>query len=211
MKIALYGATGNIGQRILKEALRRGHEVTAIVRDQNKVGAKNSKLKYVIGDILNPADVCIKSAKHDVVISAYGPGHSNPKKLVEATQSLIEGVRESGVKRLIVVGGAGSLEVSPGIQLVDTPQFPEAWKGIANAHRDALELYKKENSLDWSYASPAAFIEPGEITGKFRWGGNQLLIDEVGNSKISMEDYAIALLDEAENPNYVHKQFSVAY
>jgi len=211
MKIALFGASGNIGRRILAEALSRGHEVTAIVRDPSKLNVENTNLTLAKGDIMNPNSVSINSHGHDVVISAYGPGLENVNPLIDATKSLIEGVKNAGVKRLIAVGGAGSLEVAPGLELVDALTFPDFLKPIAIAHREALKLYLDEKELHWSNAHPAAYIEPGERTGKFRIGGKQLLSDDEGNSKISMEDYAIALIDEAENPKHIQKRFTVAY
>ncbi len=132
--------------------------------------------------------------------------------MVDAARAQIAGLKAAGVKRLIVVGGAGSLEVAPGVQVVDTPEFPAAWKGIALAHRDALEVYRKEGGeLEWTYFSPPALIEPGERTGKFRVGSDQLLVDGTGQSQISAEDYAIALLDEVETPRHVRKRFTAAY
>lgn len=210
MKIALYGSTGNIGKRILHEALQRGHSVTAIVRDISKLTPAQN-LTIVEGDIMNSRDVSEKVKGHDVVISAYGPGFTEVHKLNDATKALIAGVKHSGVKRLIAVGGAATLEVAPGVELLDSGHLPEEWKPIANAHKEALKEYTNEKELDWSYLHPAAFIEPGERTGKFRTGGRQLLTDKEGNSKISMEDYAIALIDEAENAAHIQQRFSVAY
>jgi putative NADH-flavin reductase len=124
--------------------------------------------------------------------------------------SLITGLVQAGVRRLVIVGGAGSLEVAPGVQLVDTPEFPAAWKGIALAHRDALDVFRTAE-LDWTYISPAAFIEPGKRTGSFRIGSNQLITDAQGNSRISNEDYAVALVDEVEKGNFIRRQMTVAY
>lgn len=212
MKIALFGATGMIGQRVLHEALQRGHVVTAIVRDPGKLPATNPNLKTTSGDILDPQSVAAAVTGSDAVISAFGPGPDSPEVLLPATRALIAGLKEAGVKRLVVVGGAGSLEVAPGVELVDAPTFPAAWKGIAIAHRDAYHLYKTEaEDLDWSYASPAALIEPGERTGVFRWGTDQLLTDAEGQSRISAEDFAIALLDEAEQHRHIKARFTVAY
>lgn len=211
MKIALYGATGNIGKRILQEALNRGHEVTAVVRDTNKINIVNIHLKVTTGDILNPEDVSHRVKSHDIVISAYGPGNDDPKVVGKVYQSLNKGMKKAGVKRVILVGGAGSLQVAPGLELVDTPEFPASWKPAALAHREVLYFYKNEKELEWTYASPAALIEPGKRTGKFRWGENQLVADETGHSKISMEDFAVAILDVAEQRKYVQKRFTVAY
>jgi len=209
-KIALFGSTGNIGQRILNEALARGHQVTAIVRDATKPSDKRPNLSFKPGDILKPESVAIATAGQDVVISAYGPGAGDPKQLVTAAEALLEGAETHQPMRIIVVGGAGSLEVSPGLQLVDTPDFPSAWKGLALGHRDALEVYRK-SSLDWTYASPAALIEPGERTGQYRLGSDKLLTDEKGQSRISMEDFAKAIIDEVETPRFRRQQFTVAY
>ncbi len=211
MKIAIIGASGNIGSRVMKEALSRGHEVTGISRNTSKIVEKNSKLKLINCDIFNTSELGKHLQNQDVVISAYAPAFDNVGQLVDATNSLIEVAKNAKVKHLIVVGGAGSLEVAHNSLLLDSPQFPDAWRPIAKAHKDALDLYEAEKSLNWSYAHPAAVIEPGNKTGKFRVGGNQLLADEHGNSKISIEDFASALLDEAETPKHIQKRFVVAY
>jgi uncharacterized protein len=212
MKIALIGGSGNIGHRILREALDRGHHVTAISRNSVKQDVKHDRLKWVSLDILNTSLLKEVVMQQDAVISAYGPGEGeDPQNVITTTNSIIEAMRQSGTKRLVVVGGAGSLEVAPGVQLVDTPEFPEAWKGGALAHREALRIYQKINDLDWTYMSPAAMIIPGERTGKFRLGKGQLVTDEKGNSTISMEDFAVALMNEIENPEHIHKRFTLAY
>jgi len=211
MKIAIIGASGNIGSRVMKEALSRGHDVTGISRNTSKITEKNSKLKLINCDIFNPSELVKHLENKDVVISAYAPAFENVGQLVDATNTLIEVAKKAKVKHLIVVGGAGSLEVAHNALLLDSPQFPDAWRPIARAHKEALHLYESEKSLKWSYAHPAAVIEPGSRTGKFRLGSNQLLVDVQGNSKISIEDFAIALLDEAETPKHIHKRFVVAY
>ena len=213
MKIALFGATGTIGQRILQEALRRGHDVTAIARDTARLdGQQSPRLRVVAGDILDMHSVAAVVAGHDAVVSAYGPREEAPQTVVDASRSLIGGLTSAGVKRLVAVGGAGSLEVAPGVLLIDSPQFPEAWKEIARAHADALNVYRTEaGGLDWTSVSPPALIEPGERTGKFRLGTDQLLTDAQGQSRISAEDFAIALLDEVEKPRHVRQRFTVAY
>jgi putative NADH-flavin reductase len=212
MKLALYGATGTIGQRILAEALRRGHTVTAIARDPSKLTVHDANVTAVAGDMLDAENVAALVAGHDAVISAFGPSHEAPHTVIDAARSLIGGLSKAGVKRLIVVGGAGSLEVAPGVQIVDTPDFPEAWKPVALAARDALTVYRTEgDGIDWTYFSPAALIQPGERTGVFRLGGDNLVVDAEGNSRISAEDYAIALLDEIEHPQYIRQRFTAAY
>jgi putative NADH-flavin reductase len=211
MKIALFGATGTIGQRILKEALDRGHEVTALLRDLSKLNVQSDRFHKVVADASDADQVANAVRGHDIVISSIGPRPGQERTFVETTKSLIEGVKRSGVRRLLAVGGAGSLEVAPGVQLVDTPEFPEQWKEIAWVHRDVLDLYRQETDLEWTNLSPAAFIQPGERTGKYRIGTDQLVVDEKGESRISAEDYAVALLDEAENPKFIRKRFTVAY
>ncbi len=211
MKIALIGASGNIGQRIAAEALRRGHTITPIARTRKKLAVNGKELNIVKGDILVSADIQNLVKGHDIVINATGPGQGDPQLAIAATRSLLEGMKKTNVKRLITVGGAGSLKVTNGIDLLDTPQFPPSWKGIASAHRDALKLYRAEKDLDWTYASPAGIIEPGQRTGKFRWGDDSLITDEKGNSTISIEDFAVAVLDEAEQARHIRKRFTVAY
>ncbi|WP_028981721.1 NAD(P)-dependent oxidoreductase [Sporocytophaga myxococcoides] len=211
MKIALIGATGNIGSRILKEALNRGHEVTAIVRNPSKLAYNSPKLKIVQGDIFDSDQISGVVKNSDVVISAFGPGMSDTDKLVKATKALINAIKASGKLRLIAVGGAGSLEVGDGMLLVETPEFPSEWKAIAEAHKEALALYEKEIGLDWTNISPSAMIEPGNRTGIFRISTNKLLIDKNGTSRISMEDFAVAILNEVENPNFRKTRFTVGY
>ncbi len=211
MKIAVFGASGRIGQRTVREALARGHEVRAIVHDPAHFHLTHPHLTVTVGDILDPASVAQTVAGQDVVVSAIGPtGSEHAQVLVEAAHSLLDGLTHAGVRRLIVVGGAGSLEVAPGVQLMDTPDFPAAWRPIAQAHRDALEVYRTAK-LDWTYVSPAGFIAPGERTGTYRIGTDQLLTDDKGESHISMEDYAIALVDEIETPRFLRQRFTVAY
>ena len=213
MKIALFGATGTIGARILKEATDRGHEVTAISRDPAKVTLSGAKVKKAGGDVLNAADVARAVAGHDVVVSAVGPKlpGGDPAMLVEAARALHQGLMQAKVKRLAIVGGAGSLEVAPGRMLMDSPEFPAAWRPLAAAHYEALKVYRSITDLDWSYLSPAGFIEPGMRTGKYRTGGEQLVVDASGKSYISAEDYAIAVLDELEHPSHIRQRFAVAY
>jgi hypothetical protein len=209
MKVVLFGASGMIGSRVLGELVRRGHAVTAVVRHPEKIKAEPG-VNVVQGDITDPAAVASAAKGADAAISAYSPPPVDPGLISEATRSLLAGLAEAGVRRLIAVGGAGSLEVAPGVQLVDTPSFPATWKAIALAHRDVLPVLKKAD-LDWSYFSPAAMIEPGKRTGKFRLGGTRLVANDQGESKISAEDYAVALVDELENPRYVRQQFTAAY
>jgi uncharacterized protein len=217
VKIALFGAGGVIGQRLVREALRRGYAVTAIVRDPARFPNPDGRLTVVRGDVLDPVSVAAAVRGADVIISAVGPGHGPSAQpasmLVDAARALIEGAKRAGVRRLVVVGGAGSLEIAPGVQQVDTPEFPAAWKGTALAHRDALAVYRSADAadLDWTYLSPAGVIEPGARTGRYRTGTDQLLVDGSGKSFISAEDFAVAVLDEVEHPKHVRRRMTAAY
>jgi len=210
MNLILFGASGTIGQRILAEALRRGHAVTAVSRDPSRITQNDLQLKIVRGDVLDPENIAALACGHDAMISAVGPGKGNPQEVVAAARSLTQAMRKLPGVRLIVVGGAGSLRGPSGTQLVDLPDFPAAWKPAALAHREALDVYQ-HSDVDWTYLSPAAVIEPGERTGKYRTGTDHLLVDEKGDSRISTEDYAVALLDELEKPKFKGRRFTVAY
>ncbi|MGP0075787.1 MAG: NAD(P)-dependent oxidoreductase [Bryobacteraceae bacterium] len=216
MKVVLYGATGMIGSRILKELLARGHKVTAVMRDPSKLEPKNN-LTIEKGDLLDPDSIAKLAWGAEVIVSAYappsgpqGPDPSKVNQLVDATRSLIAGARRAGSPRIIMVGGAGSLEISPGLQIVDAPTFPEAYKPVALAHRDAFHVLR-ESDLNWTYFSPAMMIQPGERTGKFRLGKDALVSDNKGNSSISAEDYAIALVDEVEQGRHTKQRFTIGY
>ena len=209
MNVVLFGAGGTIGSRILSELVSRGHGVTAVVRDASKIEPHENTIATA-GNIFDAASVADAAAGADAVVSAYGPGPENAGQLVEATRSLIRGVAASGVKRLIMVGGAGSLEVAPGLMLKDAPNFPADWKAIADAHTEALGVLR-ESGLEWTSVSPAAYIHPGARTGKFRVGKDQLLTNESGGSEISAEDFAIAIADEVEHPAHVRERFTVAW
>jgi putative NADH-flavin reductase len=203
MKIALIGATGNVGSRIVAEALRRGHEVTAIARDVSKLTPR-PKLKLTTGDVSDERALAKALAGHDTVISSV-------RFLTPALDNVVAAAKEAGAKRLIVVGGAGSLEVAPGLALVDTPDFPAAYKAEASAGREFLARLRRESGLDWTFLSPSAFFHAGERSGKFRLGGDQLLVAADGKSSISYEDYAVALLDEIETPQHSRRRFTVGY
>jgi len=213
MKIAVFGASGRIGSRIVNEALSRGHDVTAVVRHPETYTGGNRPHLYVAkGDVFDSQHVETGAFDHDVVVSAYSnTGGATPHSIAEVAVPLIKGLKQAHVKRLIVIGGAGSLEVSPGLQLVDAPGFPEEYKAVSLAHRDALKIYQHEKDLEWTSVSPSELIYPGERTGKYRIGTNQLLKDEQGKSHISMEDFAAGILDEIENPQHVRSQMTVGY
>ena len=211
--IVLIGSTGMIGQRILAEALARGHNITALARETSRTGEHRANLSYRTGDIFSPDTVAAAAVDHDVVVSAYGPGAGDPNLITKAAHSLIEALTRVEPIRLIAVSGAGSLEVKPGLQLVDTPDFPPAWKPVALAHREALDVFRKAGfaEFDWTAASPSAVIEPGTRTGKYRTALDQLIVDAQGNSRISAEDFAVAVVDEIEKPKFDGKRFTVGY
>ncbi len=212
MNIALIGASGFIGSALRNEALARGHEVTALVGRPERIAAA-PRLRVVAADALDSARLAIQLKGHDLVISAFS-GHAQEDVYgyyLRGFQSIVAATRSAGVPRLLAVGGAGSLEVAPGVQLLDTPQFPAQWKGTAEGARQALKLLRTQQDLDWTMLSPAAVIQPGTRTGSFRLGGDQLLVGASGKSEISVEDYAVAMLDEAERPAHRGKRFTVAY
>jgi putative NADH-flavin reductase len=202
MKIALIGASGNAGTRILAELSRRGHAITAIARHPENVPALNG-VTPVKADANDVAGLAAALKGHDVVVSSVHFTASDPRKLIEA-------VHTSGVGRYLVVGGAGSLEVALGVKLIDTPEFPAISKAEAAAGGAFLDLLRRETKLDWTFLSPSALFVPGERTGKFRLGGDQLLTNEKGSS-ISFEDYAIAMADEIEKPAHSRQRFTVGY
>lgn len=203
MRIAHIGASGNVGSKIVTEALNRGHHVTAIVRNPDKVATKPG-LTAKAGN-LNDGDALAELLHgHDVVISSVMFSNYQAPQLIDA-------VRKSGVKRLMVVGGAGSLLLPDGSELIDSPEFPDIYRAEAGAGRDVLLALKKVDDLDWTYISPAAIIAPGERTGKFRVGQDQLMFDEKGESKISQEDFAIAFVNELESGANPKRRISVAY
>lgn len=217
--IVILGATGYVGRALLKEALDRGEKVTAIVRNADKLKDFNSpNLTVVEGDITDP-EVIVKYAKgKDAIISAYNPGWSNPNMYEETLENypkILEGAKESGVPRLLIVGGAGSLFVKPGLRLMDTGTLPEAWlPGVRSMGKFYLDTLTNENDIDWVFLSPAANLgnlQYGERTGKYRVGKDDLLVDENGESFISVEDYAMAMIDELENPKHHKERFTVAY
>jgi putative NADH-flavin reductase len=212
-KIMLIGSSGMIGQRILHEALNRGEHVTALVRDTSRTGEHRAELDYHTGDIFKPETIATAAVDHDVVVSAYGAGKGDPNLVVKAAHALTEALTRVEPIRLIVVSGAGSLELKPGVQLVDTPDFPAEWKAMALAHREALDVYRKAGmaQFDWTAVSPAAVITPGTRTGKYRIGTDQLLVDAQGKSYISAEDFAVAIVDEIEKPHFQGQRFTVAY
>jgi hypothetical protein len=214
--IAVFGATGTIGSRIVGEALRRGHRVTAVVRHRNTIAqVHHPHLAVRTGDVLDPASVTSAAKGHDVVISAVGGGDgaAHQATLKPSAVALIEGLRALGdqAPRLIAVGGAGSLRTADGGQVWDAPGLPENLLQIMHAHGDALAHYRTITDVDWTNVSPAAKIAPGQRTGAYRTGLDDLVTDESGNSFISAEDFAVAVIDEVERPQHRQRRFTVAH
>ena len=209
MNVTLYGATGKAGARILKELLDRSHRVAAIVRDPTKL-QQQAGLTVLAGDLSDPSKIAEAVHGADAVVSAFGPGLQSPNDLIGATERLVAGVKQGGVWRLLTVGGAGTLEVAPGVLLVDSPMLPPAWKPIAKAHCEALKNLQASN-LDWTCLAPAAIFESGQRTGIYRLGQDNLVVNEKGESRISMEDFAIAMVDELERHVHPRQRFSVGY
>lgn len=213
MNIALIGGTGFVGSAVLKELLQRGHQVTALARDPARYMPRDG-LRVVKADVLDAGQVARAVEGQEAVISAYNPGWKEPRihdLFLQGTRAIFDGVKRSGTKRLLVVGGAGSLYVAPGVQGVDTPEFPAEWKQGALAAREALNLIRLETSLDWSFVSPAALLAPGPRTGKFRIGADDLLMDGDKPAGISVADLTVAIVDEIETPRHLKKRFTVAY
>ncbi|MFF4383236.1 NAD(P)-dependent oxidoreductase [Kitasatospora sp. NPDC001547] len=209
-RIAVIGANGTIGSAVVAEAAARGHEVTAVVRDPDHYRGAAASVER--GDVLVPADVTRVAGGQDVLVSAVGggdgPGHL---ALIEpAARSLVEGLRALGdaAPRLVAVGGAGSLETAPGVRVWDAPGLPEPVRQIMHAHGEALDYYRTVSDLRWTVLSPAAEIGPGERTGRYRTGLEQLLTDAEGRSRITVPDYAVALVDEIEQPEHIGERFT---
>jgi uncharacterized protein len=233
MNILVFGASGAIGQAIAAELLDRGHSVTGITRSGQPVDGLD--IQVIAGDAADPAQVGRLAQGVDAVVSAVGPtrggdgsqaggsqassGQSDDAErtpeadsLLAAASGLIEGMQAAGAERLVIVGGAGSLEAAPGVRLVDTPDFHQAWKPAALAHARVLdEVYRPNTDLDWTYVSPAAVILPGQRTGHYRKGGDQLLTDEAGDSRISIPDFAIAVADVVESGGDIRTRITAAY
>ncbi|WP_405409685.1 NAD(P)-dependent oxidoreductase [Streptomyces decoyicus] len=213
--IALFGANGTIGSRILHEALRRGHQVTAVVRDPAKITTTHPDLTVTTGDVLDPASVAAVAKGQDVLVSAVGggdgPGHA--ATIGPAAESLVAGLRTLGdtAPRLISVGGAGSLRTPDGKQVWDAEGLPDFLLQIMHAHGDALDHFRSVSGVRWTSLSPAATIEPGERTGTYRTALDDLITDADGTSRITTEDYAVAVLDEIERPRHLGERFTVGY
>ena len=211
MKIALIGATGKIGLPIAEEAHKRGHQVTAIARRALQLPGGLSNIAVKVADLHDPKALADAVRGQDVLASAFGPAPDGVSLVLDVTKSLIAAARAANVKRLIVVGGAGSLEIAPGAQLVDAPTFPAAYKAVALAHREALGLLREASDLEWTFFAPAAEIGSGEKRGQFRVGTRSLITNAEGRSQIFYPDYATAFVDEIENARFVRDIATAAY
>ncbi|MES2152254.1 MAG: NAD(P)-dependent oxidoreductase [Pseudomonadota bacterium] len=212
MNIALIGASGFIGTALLNEALARGHTVTALVAHPEKL-AGGAGLRVQASDVQDLAALIPQLRGYDAVLSAFS-GHAQgdvQAYYLAGVGNIISAARQARVPRLLVVGGAGSLEVAPGVQALDTPGFPAAYKASAEGARQALALLRAEPALDWTMLSPSAQIAPGQRSGQFRLGSEQMLFDADGKSAISVEDYALAMIDELERPAHRRQRFTVGY
>jgi putative NADH-flavin reductase len=203
MRIALIGATGYVGSHLLADAQRRGHAITAIARRIEGIQSAEN-VSAVRGDLANEADLAAKVSGHDAMITATKFARTDAAKLIRV-------IKVSKVPRWLVVGGAGSLEVAPGVALVDTPDFPTEYRAEAAAGRAFLDILRQEQEVEWTFLSPSAVLEPGLRTGKFRLGRDQLLVDEAGISHISVADYAVAMIDELEGAQHSRERFTVGY
>lgn len=213
--VVLIGASGFVGTAILNELLNRGHKVTAIVRDPAKVTASNPNLKVIQADVTD-TDVLIEASKgKDAVISAYNPGWKNPNIYEETLKNyplIVDSVKKAGVERLLIVGGAGTLFYAPGKMVTDADDVPaKLLPGIKSLGEFYLNTLRKENDIDWIFLSPAANMTPGERTGKFRIGKDDLVVDVNGDSNISVEDYAVAMVDELEQKHHHKERFTIGY
>jgi hypothetical protein len=213
MKLALLGATGFVGSALLKEALDRGHIVTAVVPHPEKL-EKRENLTAKAGDVYDATSLAMLIQGNDAIISAFNPGWKDPnlyEDQVRGTASIIAAIKKAGITRVLWVGGAGGLEVKPGVRVVDSPDLPSWVKPGSLATINALDQLRKEPELEWSYLSPSAEMRPGRRTGKFRIGHDQLLVDASGKSEISVQDYAVAMIDELERPAHIRRRFMVGY
>lgn len=213
--VTLIGASGFVGAAILNELLNRGHKVTAIVRNPEKIGVRNDNLSVVKADVADTEAVIGACKGKDAVISAYNPGWDNPDIYEETLRNyplILESVKRSGVGRLLCVGGAGTLFCAPGLRVVDSGVIPEAiMGGVRSLGEFYLDTLMNEHDIDWVFFSPAGTLEPGERTGEFRLGKDDLIVDAEGNSHISVEDYAVAMVDELEKPAHHNERFTIGY
>ena len=215
MKIALIGATGFVGSAILQELSDRNHDIVAISR--NPEIKKNPHIKWQKTDVNNVDELAKVISGNDVVVSAFNAGWTNPNlynDFIRGSKAIQQAVKKSGIKRFIVVGGAGSLFVAPGIQAVDTPDFPKEFHAGSSAARDFLNMLKEEKELDWAFVSPGFEMHPGITkgrTGKYRLGLDNPVFDENQKSSISVQDFAVVIVDEVEKPRHHRIRFTAGY
>lgn len=214
-KILLIGASGFIGSAILNEALNRGIQVTAVVRNPEKIKISNANLTVIKADVSDAKALADIAKGVDAVISSYNPGWTNPDMYNETLKvypQILQGTKDAGVKRLLIVGGAGTLFVAPGVRVIDTGVLPEEiMGGVKSLAKFFLETLMNEKEIDWIFFSPAGTIEPGERTGNYRLGKDDLIVNSKGESKISVQDYAKAMIDEFENPQHHQERFTIGY
>lgn len=213
--VVLIGASGFVGSAILNELLNRGHKVTAVVRNPEKITANDGNLSVVKADVSEVEAISAICKGKDAVISAYNPGWSNPNMYEETLKNyplILEAVKQAGVKRLLCVGGAGTLFCAPGLRVVDSGVIPaEIMGGVKSMGEFYLNTLCNEKEIDWIFFSPAGTLEPGQRTGNFRLGKDDLIVDANGNSHISVEDYAVAMVDELEQENHHQERFTIGY
>ena len=209
----MIGATGWVGGHVLREARERGHQVTVVLRDLNRAAGFGADVQIAVADATERDALHAAIEGHDAVVSAYRAPADRPDELTVVAQALIGAARDTGVRRIVWVGSTASLKL-PGTDtdLVDLPQFPEDWKPAGLAHRDSLDLLRSEgDGLDWTYVSVPRTMEDGARTGSYRVGGDELLIDEQGQSRISTEDFAVAIVDSLERGDHAGQRITVAY
>lgn len=214
-KMVLIGASGFVGSALLNEALNRGFEATAVVRHPEKIKIENEHLKVKKADVSSLNEVCEVCKGADAVISAFNPGWNNPNiydETIKVYLTIIDGVKKAGVNRFLMVGGAGSLFIAPGLRLMDSGEVPEnILPGVKALGEFYLNFLMKEKEIDWVFFSPAADMRPGVRTGRYRLGKDDMIVDIVGNSHISVEDYAAAMIDELEHPKHHQERFTIGY
>ncbi|PZF72299.1 NAD(P)-dependent oxidoreductase [Taibaiella soli] len=216
MKVALIGASGFVGSALLSELQRRGHEITAITRHPENVKSLPD-VAAVKADVFNEDELANALKGNDAIISAYNPGWTNPniyEDFMKGARSIENAAKKSGVSRIIIIGGAGSLEIAPGVQLVDTPQFPAEYKQGALGARDYLAHIRNEENLDWTFFSPAILMNPAITegrTGRYRTGRDNPVFDEKGESRLSVEDLSVAIVDALEKNTFIKQRFTAAY
>lgn len=214
-KVVLIGASGFVGSALLKEALNRDFEVTAVVRHPEKINIQSENLRIKKADVSSLEEVYEVCKGTDAVLSAYNPGWNNPKiyeETIEVYLTIIDGVKKAGVNRFLMVGGAGSLFIAPGVRLMDSGEVPEnLLPGVKALGDFYLNFLMKEKEVDWVFFSPAADMRPGVRSGRYRLGKDDMIVDIVGNSHISVEDYAAAMIDELEYPKHHQERFTIGY